>query len=278
MLDFAASLVVRPVEGFSTATAIVRIDEFVNPREKRPPVPAVRSLTPRREYKSEGYCYLRRFPRRARKTIGKALGPYPLEFSVFLLWRLLGSPRMRHLVREPGDIVHYMSVETLLIVLPHHRDFHPSSSPVGAPRAAFSGALDLLSQTVHRDAVVDPYATSTIGALNQSHRLCPNAITGPNFDKLLEAGYPVDPNAVGSHPHPAHKAIEEGMLAKVAQLVSSPTTVLFSKRAKFNRLSAANPAFRDLLNPVLTARDVARYGGSFKSWPVSVNTPTVFSA
>ncbi len=150
------------------------------------------------------------------------------------------------------------------------------STLVGAPRAHFSNALDVLGGTIHKDAVLDNYTQPTVNAINDSMRWCPNAIPEPNFSLLAGKGLPVDVNATGSHPHPAAKAVEEDLLRTLSFSLRDDTTVYFMKQEKFNRLQANQPRFSHLVNPVLSARDTVRFTPGYQRLSTPPSTPTVF--
>jgi hypothetical protein len=237
------------------------------------------------QHRKPGYCYLRLIPRRFRQVATKVLGPSPRaqDVAAYLLisvsalgtrslggWQLAAAATFEplHLTAFRPQTWTWRDACAILRAFPDH--------PLGAPRAAFSGALELLGGTIHKDAVCDAYTGPVLSALAESAAVCPNAIPEPNFSLLRSAGVPVDPNATGSHPHPAMKALEEDMLRTVGHSIRDACTVLFMKTPKFQRLAARHPNFGPLVNPVLTPRDTTRYSGGYAQAIPTLTTPSVF--
>lgn len=233
-------------------------------------------------YKKKGYCYLRHFTKDLRK-------------KAFLLLRENPDPYHTLALLKAFRLYYDLRYQTFALAYdfePLHchsfRAFSWSASEVarvlssfrglfiGAPRAAFQNALDLLGGTIHKDAVYDSYTAPVMRALQESQSICPNHISEPNFTLLKDKGLPVDANATHSHPHPAMKALEEQLLLSLSHTVHEPCTVAFMKVQKFRRLQNRNSMFSQLNNPVLTARDHARYGGTYRRMSKKVDTPNLF--
>lgn len=228
-----------------------------------------------------GFCYLKSFTKRTRKHAQQILGRDAPAKLVLDLWRgfstLLVSPPCVN-VDFTFDPLHcefskprsWSSEQfvTILSTFPNHI--------LGAPRARFQGAMDLLASSIHKDAILSEYSTPTLNAITESQAQCPNHVPEPNFTLLQEKGLPVDANATGSHPHPAMKALEESILRSLAHMVHDECTVAFMKPQKFRRLASGNANFVALDNPTLSVRDVCRWGAPYKRMRRHITTPSLF--
>jgi hypothetical protein len=219
----------------------------------------------------DGFCWLRGVRRASRRSCAINFGKYlssnialGLSYATGGLEAPIRFSRLRERVNisATGDRLghFYIPREGFPDVdpSPYQLHFHRW---IGGSRGAMSSALDTLSSTIHKDSVLDNYTGRVNASLQTSADVCPNYIAEPNFSLLKKYGLPVDPNAPGSHPHPALKAIEESMLHRTSFAVNSECTVAFMKRAKFNRLQAKNSRFTTLVNPTLTVRDTTRWQG-----------------
>nr|WNM95042.1 MAG: replication-associated protein [Diaporthe helianthi tymovirus 1] len=238
--------------------------------------------SPRRAHQRPGFCYLRLFYKRTRKHIATILGPNPTCRAVARALLVVGATKPL----SDFTLAAAVTFEPL-----HLHAFAPqrwswseaakilAAYPLGllgAPRANFGNALDLLGGTVHKDSVLDSYTAPVLQAIGDGLDRCPNKLSDPVFSLLQRKGLPVDSNATGSHPHPGMKAIEEHMLVTLAHQVSGDCTVAFMKLAKFNRLQRRNGRFTTLLNPTLTVRDHVRYGNVYNRFRQRVDTPNLF--
>nr|YP_004300299.1 methyltransferase [Fig fleck-associated virus] len=126
---------------------------------------------------------------------------------------------------------------------------------------AFSSILEQLSFTSHKDASTSPLMESISLPLRKSLDLYKFALS-KEHTSMLQA-YGINVSGLGStpHPHPAHKTIETHLLFDHwSFLATSPSTVMFMKESKFNKLSKLQPNFQTLLNFHLHPKDFARYG------------------
>lgn len=149
----------------------------------------------------------------------------------------------------------------------------PPSRPIrrvffgGAPPAAFQPAIDFLHNTIQKDTIASSIIAALNPSLTTSLTLYPYALPARWPAALNGAGIPATSYGHRSHPHPIHKTIETHLLHEHwAHRATQPSTVLFMKREKFDKLRASNAAliksasnFHHLLNPILTARDSDRY-------------------
>ncbi|AOF41056.1 replication-associated polyprotein [Fig fleck-associated virus 2] len=126
---------------------------------------------------------------------------------------------------------------------------------------AFSSILEQLSFTSHKDASTSPLMESISQPLRKSLDLYKFALSKEHTSMLQAYGINVSGLGSTAHPHPAHKTIELHLLFDHwSFLATSPSTVMFMKESKFNKLSKAQPNFQSLLNFHLHPKDFARYG------------------
>nr|WOV89673.1 polyprotein [Maculavirus vitis] len=193
--------------------------------------------------------------------------PLPRE----LAWGAACNPtNFPHLFRHH----HPSPPRTRLTPRPHPPTPAPSSAPIlprvfhgGAPPAAFQPAIDFLHNTIQKDTIASSIIAALNPSLTSSLTLYPYALPARWPSALNHAGIPATSYGHQSHPHPIHKTIETHLLHEHwANRATLPSTVMFMKRSKFDKLCVSNAAlvksasnFLHLLNPILTARDADRY-------------------
>lgn len=128
--------------------------------------------------------------------------------------------------------------------------------------------LDRLQQTSHKDAVTHPIMNHTVK--NLSHSLSHFGYEMPlRLVELVRSyGINASPVATQPHPHPFHKTIENHLLYQHwKNLATSPSSVMFMKDSKFQKLAQANPNFLELINYIVTPKDLARYASDSPHLP-----------
>nr|AZF99024.1 replicase [Ullucus tymovirus 2] len=139
---------------------------------------------------------------------------------------------------------------------------------------SFQSALEALNSTSHRDASTNPILNSVVEPLRESLSTYPWLLPKEALPFLLSAGIPNSGLGTTPHPHPVHKTIETFMLYNHwSCLARTPSTVMFMKPSKFQKLQAFNDNFSHLLNFRLSAADTARYPSTSLHLPT---TPCVF--
>nr|AZF99027.1 replicase [Ullucus tymovirus 1] len=139
---------------------------------------------------------------------------------------------------------------------------------------SFQLALEALNSTSHRDASTNPILNSIVKPLTSSLEDYPWLLPKEAIPFLLSSGIPNSGLGTTPHPHPVHKTIETFMLYNHwSSLARTPSTVMFMKPSKFQKLQAFNPNFLHLVNYRLTAADTARYPETSTHLPT---TPSVF--
>lgn len=139
---------------------------------------------------------------------------------------------------------------------------------------AFVRVFDALSATVHRDALSAPAAEVAAPAFRQSIQEYPWAV--PDRGAVLLNAYGISASGYGfqSHPHPIHKIYETHLLfTKWKCLADKPSTILYMKDSKFNKLKSLNSNFVDLCNRFNVPKDRERYA---KESPGPIETPYAF--
>nr|WPR22335.1 replicase [Grapevine-associated tymo-like virus] len=120
--------------------------------------------------------------------------------------------------------------------------------------------VNSMGTTMHRDAVTQDIANRLINDIAEAKEICPYSMSPAAVDMLLTIGIPASRSFTASHRHPMHKSLENWILRKVVpNLVTFDCTVAWMKPVKFDRLSNNEPKFKQLVNPVITPRDFARY-------------------
>lgn len=238
-----------------------------------------------KRYQAPGYCYLRFFPRSARKSVQGTLGKNP-PMNVVAAELLLRYPEIRtelpaHVDLEFTDASSASS---------HLRSSLVRAGPANTRRifllllrlyplysVGSNSGYDALQGTVHRDNVAAALVQPTLQALNDRQRSSRFAVGKALSSLLGDKGVPVNPYAMGSHKHPAHKTIEDYFLNDIVPgHISEPCLVVHMKTAKFNRLRARNANFNLLHNFSVTVRDEVRYPQSSAGWPVDIQQSALF--
>ncbi|AEE02009.1 replicase [Asclepias asymptomatic virus] len=125
---------------------------------------------------------------------------------------------------------------------------------------AFQLALDALSQTSHRDSSLHPVLDSVMEPMRNSLTTFPWMVPNDLQPFLLQAGIQTSGLGTTPHPHPVHKVLETNLLFNHWHfLAKTPSSVLFMKPEKFNKLQKRNPNFSELLNYRVTPNDSVRY-------------------
>nr|AIE44664.1 replication protein [Eggplant mosaic virus] len=133
---------------------------------------------------------------------------------------------------------------------------------------AFQSALEALNSTTHRDASTNPILNSVVEPLRDSLSLYPWLLPKEAVPHLLSWGIPNSGLGVTPHPHPIHKTVETFLLFNHWHaLARLPSTVMFMKPSKFQKLAALNPKFQELINFRLTAADTTRYPSTSLTFP-----------
>nr|WBO25732.1 viral replication protein [Andean potato latent virus] len=139
---------------------------------------------------------------------------------------------------------------------------------------SFQTALEALNSTVHRDAATNPILNSVVEPLQQSLVQYPWLLPKEVLPFLLSSGIPNSGLGTTPHPHPTHKVIETFLLYNHwSCLANQPSTIMFMKPQKFQKLRNLNNNFTHLCNYRLTPADTTRYPTTSLHLP---NTPVVF--
>lgn len=238
-----------------------------------------------KRYREDGFCYLRFFPRNVRRSVQGTLGANP-PMAVVAAELFLRYPELR------GSLPAHVA---LAFKSPHLHRLHLSSSMlrVGeqAVRELFlellrtfpeysvgsNAGYDALQGTVHRDNVAAALVQPTMNAMASRQRSSRFAMGKAQAAILSEHGVPVDPYAMGSHKHPAHKTIEDFFLNDIVPgHITEPCLVVHMKDAKFNRLRQQHANFNLLHNFNVTVRDEVRYPGAARGWPTDISQSALF--
>ncbi|QOQ52503.1 polyprotein [Citrus virus C] len=141
----------------------------------------------------------------------------------------------------------------------------------------FRGLFEALSPTIHRDTLAAPLAELVAQPLRSAMTRFPWALPQAHRDLLNKSGITLSDFGTKSHPHPAHKTIETNLLFNVWKfLANSPSSVMFMKPSKFEKLQKENPNFEEVLNYRLTSKDATRYPESSPHLPDLPHVDTVF--
>ncbi|AVD68668.2 replicase [Pistacia-associated flexivirus 1] len=137
-------------------------------------------------------------------------------------------------------------------------------------------AHGIVSRTNHADALVAPTLNELLAKQKITKLIAPFAIP-PNLSKLLDSnGVPVDPEALATHRHPAHKTIENYFLnGPVRSAIREDCTAYFVKENS-NKLALAGIPNAPLANTSLTAIDINRYPEAPTGAPPPCTTPLAF--
>ncbi|AAW88526.1 polyprotein [Plantago mottle virus] len=139
---------------------------------------------------------------------------------------------------------------------------------------AFQSALDALSSSIHKDAVLNPVLNHSVRPLQDSLVQFPWILQKEHLPFLIATGIPASGYGTTPHPHAVHKVIETHLLFHHwSHLASTLSSVMFMKPSKFRKLARLNPSFVELINFRLTAADSVRYPETSTSLP---SQPTVF--
>nr|WJJ45716.1 replication protein [Belladonna mottle virus] len=139
---------------------------------------------------------------------------------------------------------------------------------------SFQSALEALNSTTHRDAVSHPILTSVVRPLQDSLETYPWLLPKEALPFLNSQGIPASSFGTTPHPHPIHKTLETFLLHQHwSFLCVTPSTVLFMKPSKFQKLQRKNPNFQELKNYRLTSSDTVRYPTTSLTLP---DTESVF--
>nr|AKQ48574.1 polyprotein [Bee Macula-like virus] len=137
-----------------------------------------------------------------------------------------------------------------------------------------SPAVQALSASIHRDAFLTPVLQHATPELTDSLFNYPYQLDPRLVEKIRAFGVAASPLAAKAHPHPYHKTLELFQYnAVLPSLLNEPTTVLFMKPSKFERLAQRIPTLVCLRNQVLTGRDLTRYTHSS---PLKIDTPLAY--
>ncbi|APG77677.1 hypothetical protein [Hubei macula-like virus 2] len=140
--------------------------------------------------------------------------------------------------------------------------------------SSLSNNMQILSNTLHKDASTHPLLTHTLKNLHTSLHAFPWSLTSEQVELLVNLGINVSPHGTLPHPHPVHKCIETHVLFNHwNHLAVQPSAVCFMKPSKFAKLSNSNPNFIELHNYIIDARDPTRYPSISSSLPT---TPYLF--
>lgn len=125
---------------------------------------------------------------------------------------------------------------------------------------AFTNLVDALSNTIHRDAITAPLVETAIGNFRRKLSLYPYQLPSKLIPLLNQFGIGASSFGTSPHPHPAHKCIETFILFEHwSHLARVPSTVLYMKPEKFQKLRDHNSNFSQLINYRHTPKDVTRY-------------------
>nr|UZP17458.1 replicase/papain-like protease [Turnip yellow mosaic virus] len=139
---------------------------------------------------------------------------------------------------------------------------------------AFQLALDALAPTTHRDPSLHPILESTVDSIRSSIQTYPWSISKELLPLLNSYGIPTSGLGTSHHPHAAHKTIETFLLCTHWSFqATTPSSVMFMKPSKFNKLAQVNPNFRELKNYRLHPNDSTRYPFTSPDLPAF---PTIF--
>lgn len=229
----------------------------------------------------DGQCYLKTFPKSARSRLSKIVTPFPPLYLVLALrcrFKTGCNPDVNLGVSSDG--LHVAPV-TFWIGNPSEETLNNKNIRdylhylVGAN--PLNALADHLSGTIHRDGVAGTYVGDYVNNITQALSNAPAHIPKHLHGVLTKSGVPFDPLASGSHPHPAHKAIENHMLHQhVSSHMVHPTTCMFMKRAKFNSLRGRNNNAQFLVNENHTVKDLTRYEGTTIGLPKTLDTEHIF--
>lgn len=124
----------------------------------------------------------------------------------------------------------------------------------------FQGFFDALSSTIHRDTITTPLVEAVAKPLRDSLESFPFDVPQQHRAFLSECGITISDFGTKAHPHPVHKTIEINLLFNVwRHYASGPSSVMFMKPSKFEKLQSKQAFFQTLCNYRLTPRDSVRY-------------------
>nr|AHX22590.1 RNA-dependent RNA polymerase [Bombyx mori Macula-like virus] len=125
---------------------------------------------------------------------------------------------------------------------------------------AFTNLVDTLANTIHRDAITAPLVETAISNFRHKLQLYPYQVNSKLIPLLNQLGIGVTSYGTSPHPHAAHKAIETHLLFEHwNHLARVPSTVMYMKPEKFQKLQQLNPNFASLINFRHTPKDITRY-------------------
>lgn len=137
---------------------------------------------------------------------------------------------------------------------------------------AFQNFFDNLNNTVHRDAVANPIVEAYIQPFRKSLNQFPWAVTPTILGLINKLGISATSFGTLPHPHPFHKIIETHLLENHwHHFATTPSTVMYMKPSKFEKLKEHNPNFQTLMNFRHTPKDVTRYPNSTPFYPATQN-------
>lgn len=134
--------------------------------------------------------------------------------------------------------------------------------------------VDRLFNTAHRDAITVPILNHTAKTLQGSLDLFPYELTKHQYTLLRAAGIGVNNCGSMNHDHPVHKSIEQHLLYKHwASLADEPSSILYMKPQKFDKLKQLNRNFVAIHNYYHVPKDINRYPSFSTTYP---STPVLF--
>jgi hypothetical protein len=135
-------------------------------------------------------------------------------------------------------------------------------------------AISFLTPTNHRETITAPLLERIAAPFRGSLQRYPWAVPAELTPFLQKSGIETSGFGFKAHPHPVHKTIETHVLHDVwPHYATTPSSVLFMKPSKFEKLRNQQPNFSELLNYRLVPKDTIRYPETSPHLP---NLETVF--
>nr|WPD94563.1 polyprotein [Grapevine Red Globe virus] len=220
--------------------------------------------------------------------------PYSKDFPPHSFWTipesndisplpLMPPTNFPHLFsRIPTTLERSIPIRDLLGVFRPSRLHHAQPSPPArftltgaAPTPSpFKGLLEAVAPTIRKDTIAAPIAEAAARPFRSAMTMFPWAMSTEHRDFLRQCGITVPDLSTKSPPHPVHRTIETNLLHNVwHHYATSPSTVLFMKPSKFDKLAKANPNFTELHNYHVVPKVITRHPTTSHECP---STSTVF--
>lgn len=134
--------------------------------------------------------------------------------------------------------------------------------------------IDTLNTSTFSETLLQPFIESAVKTAHKDAKLFLWTLTPDQLSFAYSFGIDANPLAVQRHPHPLHKTFETDLLFnQIVHLASKPTTALYIKNGKFNRLRKINPNFTSLFNQNHVPKDIHR---NYRPTFGPIRTPIAF--